>query len=149
MRKPSTNRAAFSCVIRSCIVLSCVGLAGLAAISTVARAQGTEEQTEACSGDAFTLCRSEIPNVAKITACMRVHRSELSPKCRAVFDSSDAPKAAPPKVEPTKAAAPHAAATKPPAPKEAKAKDAAKKDAMNKGVMTKGNKPKRSGRRKG
>jgi hypothetical protein len=39
-----------------------------------------------CSGDAFRLCSSEIPNIPRITACMVRHRSDLSPGCRAVMD---------------------------------------------------------------
>ena len=39
-----------------------------------------------CTGDAFRLCSSEIPNVPKITACMMKHRSDLSAGCRAVMD---------------------------------------------------------------
>ena len=29
-----------------------------------------------CTGDAFRLCSSEIPNIPKITACMIKHRAE-------------------------------------------------------------------------
>lgn len=46
----------------------------------------TAEAQQMCTGDAFRLCSSEIPNVPKITACMIKHRSELSPGCRAVMD---------------------------------------------------------------
>jgi hypothetical protein len=46
----------------------------------------TYEQQQACMGDAFRLCSSEIPNIPKITACMYKHRSELSAGCRAVMD---------------------------------------------------------------
>ena len=54
-----------------------------------ALAQGTEEQRSACSGDAFRLCASSIPNVGKIAACMREKRAQLSPGCRTVMDASD------------------------------------------------------------
>jgi hypothetical protein len=46
----------------------------------------TMEQQEMCSGDAMRLCSSEIPNVARITACMEQKRDELSDGCRAVFE---------------------------------------------------------------
>lgn len=46
----------------------------------------TAEAQQMCTGDAFRLCSSEIPNIPKITACMVKHRAELSPGCRAVMD---------------------------------------------------------------
>jgi hypothetical protein len=44
------------------------------------------EAQSMCTGDAFRLCSSEIPNVPKITACMFKHRAELSTGCRTVMD---------------------------------------------------------------
>jgi hypothetical protein len=44
------------------------------------------EARQMCTGDAFRLCSSEIPNVPKITACMVKHRADLSAPCRAVMD---------------------------------------------------------------
>jgi hypothetical protein len=44
------------------------------------------EARQMCTGDAFKLCSSEIPNIPAITACMMKHRSELSSGCRAVMD---------------------------------------------------------------
>ena len=38
-------------------------------LTTVSQAY-TFEQEQMCSGDAMRLCASEIPNVARITACM-------------------------------------------------------------------------------
>ena len=93
----------------------------------LAFAQGTDEQTAACSGDAFTLCRGDIPDVAKITACMKVHKAELSSRCRAVFDAGDRKAAPAPKVaEPKEAAKPSktAAVKKAPLKKAAKASEA-------------------------
>src|SRR3954469_7898510 len=45
----------------------------------------TAEQQQACTGDAFRLCSSEIPSIERVTACMAQHRSQLSPACRAQF----------------------------------------------------------------
>ena len=45
----------------------------------------TQEQQQACSGDAFRLCSADIPDVERITACMSRNRSQLSPGCRAHF----------------------------------------------------------------
>ncbi|WP_407667921.1 hypothetical protein [Paraburkholderia acidipaludis] len=44
-----------------------------------------EEQDQACRGDAFHFCASEIPNKEKIEACMKQHYNELSPPCKAMF----------------------------------------------------------------
>ena len=40
-----------------------------------------------CYDDVQKLCNPEIPDEAKITACMKVHRAQLSPGCRKVFDA--------------------------------------------------------------
>jgi hypothetical protein len=53
--------------------------------SSASFAQGTPEQRAACTGDAFRYCSAEIPNVSRITACMRDNFSKLSPNCKAVF----------------------------------------------------------------
>jgi hypothetical protein len=45
----------------------------------------TPEQEQACTGDAFRLCSSAIPNVDAVTVCMIRNKSQLSPGCRAVF----------------------------------------------------------------
>jgi hypothetical protein len=46
----------------------------------------SSEAQQQCTGDAFRLCGSEIPNVAKITACMIKQRASLSAGCRSVMD---------------------------------------------------------------
>ena len=51
----------------------------------------TPEQEQACTGDAFRLCSSEIPNVDRVTACMVAKKSQLSPPCRAQFRSGPEP----------------------------------------------------------
>jgi hypothetical protein len=45
----------------------------------------TQEQEQACSGDAMRLCSADIPDVDRITACMVRQRRALSPGCAAVF----------------------------------------------------------------
>lgn len=45
----------------------------------------TPEQQQACTGDAFRLCSSEIPDVDRVTVCMIRHKSELTPGCRVFF----------------------------------------------------------------
>src|SRR5438132_13566462 len=56
----------------------------------------TQEEQAACSGDAFRLCGSEIPDVDRVTTCMVRRKSELSPGCRVYFrpgpeDTASAP----------------------------------------------------------
>jgi hypothetical protein len=46
-----------------------------------------------CTGDAFRLCSSEIPNIPAITACMKKNRANLSTGCRAVMDKEAAAQA--------------------------------------------------------
>lgn len=46
----------------------------------------TPEQRKACTPDVYRLCAGEIPNVAKITACLRRKKASLSEACRAVFE---------------------------------------------------------------
>jgi len=53
--------------------------------STQTFAYSAEAQQQ-CTGDAFRLCSSEIPNIPKITACMFKNRASLSAGCRAVMD---------------------------------------------------------------
>jgi hypothetical protein len=59
--------------------------AALVASTAPGFAQGTAEQRAACTGDAFRLCAAEIPNIPRITACMKSKFSKLSPACKAVF----------------------------------------------------------------
>ena len=60
--------------------------ASFAAVSSTASFAFSSEAQQQCTGDAFRLCSSEIPNVAKITACMIKQRSNLSTGCRSVMD---------------------------------------------------------------
>jgi hypothetical protein len=55
-------------------------------VSTTSSFAFSAEAQQQCTGDAFRLCSSEIPNIPKITACMMKHRSDLSVGCRAVMD---------------------------------------------------------------
>ena len=65
--------------------------AALSVSMSPAASQGyTPEQQQACSGDAFRLCSSEIPNIPAITACMRKNKANLSTGCRAVMDKEAA-----------------------------------------------------------
>jgi hypothetical protein len=67
-----------------------VGLIILGAVawSSVAAAQNayTQEEQDACTGDAFRLCSEAIPDVDRITECLKVRRVELSPPCARMFE---------------------------------------------------------------
>jgi hypothetical protein len=70
--------------IRNAILGGAVVTALLASTS-IAFATGTPEQRRACMGDAIRLCAAEIPNVSRITSCMRTNFSKLSPACKTVM----------------------------------------------------------------
>jgi hypothetical protein len=59
--------------------------AGSLGQGALAQQPGTAAQKRACTPDVYRLCAGEIPNVRKITSCLRAHMSRLSPDCRAVF----------------------------------------------------------------
>jgi hypothetical protein len=66
-----------------------LGVAVAAALSPMISSAGfaySDEARQMCTGDAFRLCASEIPDIPKITACMLRHRADLSPGCRTVMD---------------------------------------------------------------
>ena len=66
--------------------------ASFCAVSPSASFAFSSEAQQMCTGDAFRLCSSEIPNIPKITACMVKHRSDLSAGCRTVMDREMAAK---------------------------------------------------------
>jgi hypothetical protein len=77
-----TNKLSMS-IARTGRVFLVVAL-GLTAVAS-AKAAGTAEQRAACTPDAIRLCSSEIPDVGRVTACMRAKQASLSPRCRAAF----------------------------------------------------------------
>ena len=60
--------------------------ASLSALSARASFAFSAEAQQMCTGDAFRLCSSEIPDIPKITACMVRHRAQLSTGCRTEMD---------------------------------------------------------------
>ena len=65
----------------------------VSALSSTSSFAFSAEAQQMCTGDAFRLCSSEIPNIPAITACMVKHRADLSAGCRAVMDREAATKA--------------------------------------------------------
>lgn len=51
--------------------------------------RGTMEQQMACTPDVWRLCSDQIPDVSRITACLRENTPQLSSGCRAVFQSNN------------------------------------------------------------
>jgi hypothetical protein len=58
----------------------------VSALSSTSSFAFSAEAQQMCTGDAFRLCSSEIPNIPRITACMMKHRTDLSTGCRTVMD---------------------------------------------------------------
>lgn len=77
--------ATFTRNLRKAVVALTIATSLAAMTSTQSFAYSAEAQQQ-CTGDAFRLCSSEIPNIPKITACMYKHRAELSTGCRTVMD---------------------------------------------------------------
>jgi hypothetical protein len=71
--------------IRKAGAMLAVAICLSAASSTASFAFSAEAQ-QMCTGDAFRLCSSEIPDVSAITACMLKKRANLSVGCRTVMD---------------------------------------------------------------
>ena len=71
-----------------------IAVCGVAAFGGAASAQqyrGTMEQQMACTPDVWRLCGAAIPDVDRIVACLRSNTPQLSPGCRAVFDTGNRP----------------------------------------------------------
>jgi hypothetical protein len=68
------------------ITLALAFAASFSAVSSTASFAFSSEAQQQCTGDAFRLCSSEIPNISKITTCMIKHRADLSVGCRGVMD---------------------------------------------------------------
>jgi hypothetical protein len=47
-----------------------------------ANAPASSDAQQACTPDAMRLCSDAVPDVAKVTACMKAKSSQLSPACR-------------------------------------------------------------------
>ncbi len=77
--------ASFTKTIRQAGLMLAFAVSVSALSSTSGFAFSAEAQ-QMCTGDAFRLCASEIPNIPAITACMVKHRANLSAGCRMVMD---------------------------------------------------------------
>ena len=68
-----------------------LALGGIVAQSAASAEEyrGTMEQQMACTPDVWRLCSDQIPDVSRITACLRQNTPQLSSGCRAVFESNN------------------------------------------------------------
>ena len=84
MTKPLMGASLRSKILDTGLALSFAAIVSI--LSSTASFAFSSEAQQMCTGDAFRLCSSEIPNIPKITACMIKHRTDLSAGCRAVMD---------------------------------------------------------------
>jgi hypothetical protein len=77
--------ASFSKTVRQASLVLALAVS-FSALSLRSSFAFSAEAQQMCTGDAFRLCSSEIPNIPKITACMYKHRTDLSTGCRTVMD---------------------------------------------------------------
>jgi hypothetical protein len=64
-------------------------LAGALALRpNAAAAQGNDAARDACTPDAMRLCADVIPDVARVTACMKAKSRQLSEPCRLAMRGS-------------------------------------------------------------
>lgn len=70
-------------VVGACVTI-CMSVAAMPAL-----AQGTSLQRAACTSDVFRHCSGDIPNVDRITACLRREKAKLSTGCQNVFNALD------------------------------------------------------------
>ncbi len=61
---------------------------GTAATLETASSYTREEAQAWCQNDALRLCNAEIPDAAKVAACLRANRASLSPDCKKVFSAA-------------------------------------------------------------
>jgi|SRR3569833_3231113 len=68
------------------LFISASVIGGFAAQPAVSQEyRGTQDQQMACTPDVWRLCGAQIPDVDRITACLRANVPQLSPPCRAVM----------------------------------------------------------------
>jgi len=69
-----------------------IAAVALASLPLSAKAMDyTAEQRAACTPDALRFCSGEIPDIARVTACMRANRSSLSARCQSAMAAADHP----------------------------------------------------------
>ena len=54
---------------------------------SLASAQGTPQERQACTRDAQRFCRKDLGNDGAVQGCLQTNRARLSAGCRKVFES--------------------------------------------------------------
>jgi len=67
------------------IILAAMGAATIPALVPAPARAYTAEQQQLCSDDAMRLCSADVPDVDRITTCMRRQYAALSKGCKSVF----------------------------------------------------------------
>lgn len=87
-------RGGISMTLRGCVLSSVVvalvasaGIASAAPQKVRLKDRGNAEEQRACTPDVFRLCFSQIPNEPAIVSCLKRSMPQLSPGCRAVFQT--------------------------------------------------------------
>lgn len=72
---------------RTAAVVAGIALSILAWPPAGANAQyrGTPDMQQACTPDVMRLCNDDVPDLDRITACMKRNRANLSPTCSAAM----------------------------------------------------------------
>lgn len=63
--------------------------ATMAAATTIKPPTNRDKQQAACYDDVNKFCKDEMPDVDKVTACMKDKKSVVSAKCAAMWDVVD------------------------------------------------------------
>jgi hypothetical protein len=61
----------------------------LVLVAPAAFAQGTPEQRAACTPDVLRLCSADIPDVGRITVCLKRERARVGSACRQALGGLD------------------------------------------------------------
>jgi hypothetical protein len=70
------------------MILGVVAVAALSSFATQGWAgdgPSDAEKRAACTGDAMQFCYSMIPDMGRVEGCLRAHRAQLGPSCKALF----------------------------------------------------------------
>jgi hypothetical protein len=83
--------------------------AAIIALSPLAATAASQEEEQACMGDAFSVCGDAIPDHGKVAACLARNINRISPACRTVMlryqqpaTAANVSKPAPTTAKPTK-----------------------------------------------
>jgi len=60
-------------------------LAGIALAAPASSQSYSDDERQACEGDAFRLCNHAIPDEQRVKACLIANMSKLTPACRRMF----------------------------------------------------------------